>query len=627
MPESLLPHLKKELADLEENNLIRKVPADEPTEWCSGIIVHPKMRAGKIIPGRIKMAVDFRNLNKFAKRHYYQTMTPIEAARKIKNGKAKKLTTADIWRGFHLLPLHEESIPLTTFITPYGRYQCLTCPYGVNSVPEQFEAAMDEKLDGLPNLTKVVDDTLIYSGNEKSHEEHVRAFLDRCREKQIRLNPDKFDYMKEEVGFAGLQINENGYSIQPHITQAVKDFPTPTDKTSVRSFTGLCNQMAPFNKRLAEVLKPFHELTKDKIEFQWTIEHEKDFEEAKRILSSPEVMAFYDPQAPLRIFTDASKLNGIGYLLQQQQPDGHWAPLMVGSRSLQPAETRYAPIELEMLGVYWGIRRSSTFLIGAPHFEVFTDHSPLVPIINRKRLDEIENRRIREYISRLMDFNFTVHHIPGKENLAADALSRHPIPSESETDHHPVVNAFTTEEDMPVRLQAVKDASDKDFQYKLLQEWILQGRPEQKSQLPTTLHEYWNTWDNLSIAEDGFTLVGSRLVIPKSLRANILQELHTSHLGVEATKRRARLAIHWPGINSQIEDICKTCKLCEKSLPSLQKETLQSPPRPTRPFEYISADWYQANGLHFLCIEDWRSNWFYTVGPMTTKSISMITDV
>ena len=58
-------------------------------------------------------------------------------------------------------------------------------------------------------------------------------------------------------------------------------------------------------------------------------------------------------------------------------------------------ETRYAVIELEMLGVAWAARKCRDFLIGLQHFTVVTDHNPLVPILNSHRLDEIENPRLQ----------------------------------------------------------------------------------------------------------------------------------------------------------------------------------------------------------------------------------------
>ena len=67
----------------------------------------------------------------------------------------------------------------------------------------------------------------------------------------------------------------------------------------------------------------------------------------------------------------------------------------VGSRFLSDTESRYAIIELEMLAVCWAIQRCHLFLAGLQHFQVVTDHNPLIPILNSHRLDEIENPRLQ----------------------------------------------------------------------------------------------------------------------------------------------------------------------------------------------------------------------------------------
>ena len=65
-----------------------------------------------------------------------------------------------------------------------------------------------------------------------------------------------------------------------------------------------------------------------------------------------------------------------------------------GSRFLTETESRYAMIELEILGAVWAISKCRTFLQGLSHFEVVTDHHPLLTILNKYHLDQIENPRL-----------------------------------------------------------------------------------------------------------------------------------------------------------------------------------------------------------------------------------------
>ena len=84
-----------------------------------------------------------------------------------------------------------------------------------------------------------------------------------------------------------------------------------------------------------------------------TKEHTLAFQKTKDILTSDKVIAYFRPGAPLQLFTNASLKNGLGFHLKQQQPDHSWKTIKTGSRTLTSAETRYAPIELELQAIIY----------------------------------------------------------------------------------------------------------------------------------------------------------------------------------------------------------------------------------------------------------------------------------
>ena len=144
-------------------------------------------------------------------------------------------------------------------------------------------------------------------------------------------------------------------------------------------------------------------------------------------MTTAPILAFYDQSRPTRLTTDACR-HGLGFVLQQEH-QGSWHIVQAGSRFLTDTETRHAVIELEMLSVAWAAQKCRIFLAGLPTFTVITDHSPLVPILNSHRLDEIENPRLQRLRTRLLAYNFIAKWIKGKDNDAADALSRYPCSS------------------------------------------------------------------------------------------------------------------------------------------------------------------------------------------------------
>ena len=137
---------------------------------------------------------------------------------------------------------------------------------------------MDEALQGLNRVSHIVDDCLVASETWEQHIEDVEALLERCREKNISLNPDKFCFGQETVTFAGIQMSQGGFTIDPNLLQAVRDFPTPMSKTDVRSFFGLVNQLSSHTDQLSHLLATLQPLLKKDNHFAWDGTHQQAFD-------------------------------------------------------------------------------------------------------------------------------------------------------------------------------------------------------------------------------------------------------------------------------------------------------------------------------------------------------------
>ena len=145
--------------------------------------------------------------------------SPATAVADIKTSQAKIFTTLDALKVYHQCPLDEERQELTTFITPYRHFQFLRASYGISSISQHYNRRMAEAFEGLPGYRRIIDDVVIYSDADTSHTDHVRKFLQRCAEQNISLNPEKFEYVQEQVEFAGFILSSKGYQIDPEIEQ------------------------------------------------------------------------------------------------------------------------------------------------------------------------------------------------------------------------------------------------------------------------------------------------------------------------------------------------------------------------------------------------------------------------
>ncbi len=71
---------------------------------------------------------------------------------------------------------------------------------------------------------------------------------------------------------------------------------------------------------------------------------------------------------------------------------------------------------------------AALFIEGLPRdrLEIWTDHQPLVPILSKYSLPEIDNKRLQRLRMKLDHLQFTIKWVKGKDNVEADTLSRAP---------------------------------------------------------------------------------------------------------------------------------------------------------------------------------------------------------
>ena len=149
------------------------------------------------------------------------------------------------------------------------------------------------------------------------------------------------------------------------------------------------------------------------------VEHTSEFiewfETCKSVLTSEPVLAYPDFDKPFELTTDASKF-AVGAILSQ---NNH--PISYASRTLNSAEINYPTYEKELLAIIWASKYFRPCLFGRK-FVINTDHKPLVWLFSMKQ----PNSRLIRWRLLLDEYNYTIKYKKGKENQAADALSRHP---------------------------------------------------------------------------------------------------------------------------------------------------------------------------------------------------------
>ena len=147
--------------------------------------------------GDPRRTVDMTELNKASKRQTHHTIPPFKQATSVPT-KTKK-TTLDAWNGYHSVLIREEDRHLTTFITPWGRYRYRTAPQGYLSSGDAYTYRYDQITANLPDHTRCVDDTLLWSNSIERAFHQTTDYMTLAGTNGIILNPDKFHFAEDNV--------------------------------------------------------------------------------------------------------------------------------------------------------------------------------------------------------------------------------------------------------------------------------------------------------------------------------------------------------------------------------------------------------------------------------------------
>ena len=143
-----------------------------------------------------------------------------------------------------------------------------------------------------------------------------------------------------------------------------------------------------------------------------------------------------------------------------------------------------------------------------------------------------------------------------------------------------------------------------------LKDTVYSGWPVKQNELPSIIQPYWSYIDEIAI-EAGILFKGSRLIIPKAMQSEIMKKLHAAHQGAEKTKLRARSCVFWMNLNNDIDNITKSCGICQKYMSSQTKEPLIQTEVPPRPWHTIGTDLFFLNGDEYLLVSDYYSKYSF----------------
>ncbi|GJU29624.1 reverse transcriptase domain-containing protein [Tanacetum coccineum] len=331
--------------------------------------------------GSFRMCIDYRELNKLTVKNRYPLPRIDDLFDQLQGSNI--YSKIDLRSGYHQLRVREEDIPKTAFRTRYGHYEFQVMPFGLTNAPAVFMDLMNRVCK--PYLDKFVivfiDDILIYSRDEKEHEEHLKTILELLKKEELYAKFSKCEFWIHTVKFLGHMIDSSGIHVDPTKIKAVKNWASPTTPSVILQFLGEVQETA--------------------------------FQLLKQKLCVAPILALPEGSDDFVVYCDASK-KGLGSVLMQRMK-----VIAYASRQLKIHEKNYTTHDLELGAVMFALKIWRHYLYGTKCV-VFTDHKSLQHILNQKEL----NMRQRRWIELLCDYDCKIRYHPGKANVVADALSQ-----------------------------------------------------------------------------------------------------------------------------------------------------------------------------------------------------------
>ena len=193
---------------------------------------------------------------------------------------------------------------------------------------------------------------------------------------------------------------------------------------------------------------------------------------------------------------------------------------------------------------------------------------------------------------RMIRYQYSITHVPGKHLAIADTLSRAPVPAPSTTDEtfqqEAEIFVNFVMEHLPAseqQLVEIKRAQAADDVCRQVSEFCLSGWSDQCF-LSEAVKPYFPMLSELSV-QQGLLMQGNQIVIRPPLCKQLLDKVHDGHQGIAKCRGKARQSVWWPGISRDLEDLVRNCQECLKAQPLIPSQL------PELPWQKVATDLFK----------------------------------
>ena len=405
--------MKKELLDKEVQYMLKNdIIEESQSNWSSPCILVPKHDGG------FRFCTDFRKVNDKTKSDSFPIPRIADCIDQI--GNAKFVSTFDMLKGYWQVPLTQRAREISAFVTPSGLYQYKVMPFGMKNAPATFQRMVNKLVRDIDGCEGYIDDVVIFSDNWSDHICQIERFFQIMREAKLTINLMKSEFGKATVKYLGHIVGQGQVRPLDAKIQTIVKYPIPTSRKELARFLGMAGYYRNFCLNFSEIAAPLTNLLSKKVKFVWTDDCQMAFDKVKLLLQKSPVLKSPDYEKPFKLIIDSSDV-GTGSVLVQEASDGLDHPVSYFSKKFLKYQKNNSVVEKETLGLVLALEHFDVYLGSTPFkIKVYTDHNPLTFLKTMKN----KNQRLVRWSLALQEYNLEIQHIPGSENVVADALSR-----------------------------------------------------------------------------------------------------------------------------------------------------------------------------------------------------------